>query len=81
MLQQVIIFAWNEANGERNKSKIPALFVKNQSRTFENQAPHKLQFLGLDFLFTAQSSDTVIAFKLHIIVVYYYDEESSFANI
>ena len=30
MLQQAIVVAWNEANGKKDKSKIPALFVKNQ---------------------------------------------------
>jgi hypothetical protein len=32
-------------------------------------------------LFTDQSSDRVIAFKLHNFVVYEYDENSSFTNI
>ncbi len=65
MLQKALIVAWNVANGEKDKSKIPALFVKNQSKNIENETPHKLQFLGLVSLFTAQSSDRVIAFKLH----------------
>ncbi len=69
VLQQAIIIAWNEANGKNEKSKIPALFVKNQIRNIENETPHKLQFLGLVSLFTAQSPDCVIAFKLHSFVV------------
>ena len=81
MLQKAIIVAWNEANGEKDKSKIPALFMKNQIRNTKNETPHKLQFLGLVLLFTAQSSDRVIAFKLHSFVVYNYDEDSSFTNI
>ena len=66
MLQQAILVAWNEANGDKNKTKIPAMFVKNQIRNDKNEALHKLQFLGIVSLFTAQSSDCVIAFKLHI---------------
>jgi hypothetical protein len=31
MLQQAIIVAGNEENGKKDKSKIPAMFVKNQS--------------------------------------------------
>ena len=77
MLQQAIIVAWNEANGKKDNSKIPALFVKNQITNIKNETPHKLQFLGLVSLFTAQSSDRVIAFKLHSFVVYDYDEKSS----
>ncbi len=81
MLLKAIIVAWNEANGKKDKSKIPALFVKNQSKNIENETPHKLQFLGLVSLFTAQLSDCVIAFKLHSFVLYDYDEDSSFTNI
>ena len=81
MLQQAIIVAWNEANGKKDNSKIPALFVKNQITNIKNETLHKLQFLGLVSLFTAQSSDRVIAFKLHSFVVYDYDEDSSFTNI
>ena len=81
MLQQAIIVAWNEANGKKDKSKIPVMFVKNQIRNIKNEAPHKLQLLGLVSLFTAQSSDCVIAFKLHSFVVHDYDEDSSFTNI
>ncbi len=80
-LQQAIVVAWNESNGEKDKSKIPALFVKNQIRNNENETPQKLQFLGLVSLFTAQSSDRVIAFKLHSFVVYDYDEGKKFTNI
>ncbi len=65
MLQQAIIIAWNEANGEKDKTKIPALLVKNQIRNNKNKTPHKLQFLGIVSLFIAQSPDCVIAFKLH----------------
>ena len=53
MLQQAIIVAWNEENGEKDKSKIPEMFVKNQIKNNKNEAPHKLQFLGLVSLFTA----------------------------
>ncbi len=81
MLQKAIIVAWNEANGKKNKSKIPALFVKNQIRNTKNETPHRLQFLGLVSLFTAQPSDQVIAFKLHSFVVYDYDEDSYLTNI
>ncbi len=81
MLQKAIIVAWNEANGKKDKSKIPALFVKNQIRNNKNETPHKLQLLGLVSLFTAQSSDRVIAFKLHSFAVYDYDEDGSFTNI
>ena len=81
MLQKTLIVAWNVANGKKNKSKIPALFVKNLSKNIENETPHKLQFLGLVSLFKAQSSDCVIAFKLHSFVVYDHDEKSSFTNI
>ncbi len=81
MLQQAIIVAWNEANGKKEKSKIPALFVKNQIRNIANKTPHKLQFLDLVSLFTAQSSDRVIVFKLRSFLVYEYDEDSSFTNI
>ena len=81
MLQKALIVAWNEANGDMVKSKIPLLFVKNQIRNNENQTPQKLQFLGLVSLFTAQSSDCVIALKFHSFVVYDYDEDSSFTNI
>ena len=81
MLQKALIVAWNEANGKKDKSKIPAMFVKNQSKNIENKAPHKLQFLGLVTLFTAQLSNCVIAFKLHSFVVYDYDEDTSFTNI
>ena len=55
--------------------------MKNQIRNIKNKTPHKLQFLGLVSLFTAQLSDRVIAFKLHSFVVYDYDEDSSFTNI
>jgi hypothetical protein len=75
MLQKALIVAWNVANGEKDKSKIPDMFVKNQSKNIENETPHKLQFLGLVSLFTSQSSDCVIAFKLHSFVVYDYDEK------
>ncbi len=44
MLQKALIVAWNVANGEKNKSKIPALFVKNQRKNIENETPHKLKF-------------------------------------
>ena len=81
MLQQAIIVAWNEANGKKDKSKIPAMFVKNQITNIKNKVPHKLQFLGFVLLFTAQSSDRAIAFKLHSFVLYDYDEDSSFTNI
>ncbi len=64
-----------------DKSKIPALFVKNKIRNTKNETPHKVQFLGLVLSFTVQSSDCVIAFKLHSFVVYDYDEDSSFTNI
>ncbi len=74
MLQKALIVAWNVANGEKDNSKIPSLFVKNQITKIKNETPHKLQFLGLVSLFTAQSSDRVIAFKLHSFVVYDYDE-------
>jgi hypothetical protein len=57
------------------------MFVKNQITKIKNETPHKLQFLGLVSLFTAQSSDCVIAFKLHSFVVYDYDEKKSFTNI
>ena len=30
MLQKAIIVDWNEANGEKDKSTIPVLFVQNQ---------------------------------------------------
>ncbi len=80
MLQKALIVAWNVANGEKDKSKIPALFVKNLSNNIENETPHKQQYLGLVSLFTAQSSDRVIAFKLHSFVVYDYDVKSSFTN-
>ena len=53
MLQQAIIVAWNEANGEKEKSKIPTLFMKNEIGKNKNETPHKLQFLGLVPLFTA----------------------------
>ena len=76
MLQQAIIAAWNEANGTNDEPKIPALFVQNHLRNNTNKTPHKLQFLGLVSLFTAQSSNRVIAFKLHSFVVYDYDEDS-----
>jgi hypothetical protein len=81
MLQKALIVAWNVANGKKDKSKIPALFEKNQSINIENETPHKLQFLGLVSLFTAQLSDRVIAFKLHSFFVYDYDEKSAFTNI
>ncbi len=81
MLQKALIVSWNVATGKNNKSKIPALFVKNQSKNIENETPHKLQFLGLVSLFTAQSSDRVIAFKLYSFVVYDYDEKNSLTNI
>ncbi len=81
MLQKAIIVAWNEANGKKDKSKIPAQFVKNQIRNIKNKNPHKLQFLGLVSLFTAQLSDHVNAFKLHSFVVYDYDEDNSFTKI
>ena len=81
MLQKAIIVAWNEANGEKDNSKIPALFVNNQITNIKNETPHKLQFLSLVSLFTAQLLDHVIAFKLHSFVVYNYDEDSSFTNI
>ena len=32
MLQHAILVACNEADGEKDKSKIPAMFVKNQIR-------------------------------------------------
>ena len=32
MLHKALIVAWIEANGDMDKSKIPALFVKNQIR-------------------------------------------------
>ena len=51
------------------------MFVKNQIINVKNEAPHKIQFLGLVSLFTAQSPDRVIAFKLHTFVVYDYDED------
>jgi hypothetical protein len=75
MLQKSLIFSWNVATGKKDKFKIPALFVKNQSKNIENESPHKLQFLGFVSLFTAQSSDRVIAFKIHSFVVYDYDEK------
>jgi hypothetical protein len=81
MLQKSLIVAWNVSTGEKDKSKIPALFVKNQSKNIENVSPHKLQFLGFVSLFTAQSSDRVIAFKLHSFVVYDYDEKQKLTNI
>ena len=81
ILQKALIVAWNEANGDMDKSKIPALFEKNQIRNNKNKTPQKLQFLGLVSLFTAQSSDRVISFKLHSFSVYDYDEDSSFTNI
>ena len=82
MLQQAIIVAWNEANGKKDNSKIPAMFIKNEIGKNENETPHKLQFIGLVSLFTAQSSDCVIAFKLHSFVIYYdYDKDSYFTNI
>ena len=65
MLQKAITVAWNEANGKMDKSTLPALFVQNQIRNIRNENPHKLQFLGLVSLFTAQSSDRVIDFNLH----------------
>ena len=73
MLQKSLIVAWNVANGKKDKSKIPALFVKNQITNIKNKTSHKLQFLGHVLLFTAQSSDRVISFKLHSFVVYDYD--------
>jgi hypothetical protein len=45
MLQQAIMVAWNEANGEKYKSKIPAMFVKNQIGNIKNEAPHMLKEL------------------------------------
>ena len=57
------------------------MLAKNQIRNIKNKAPQKLQFLGLVSLFTAQSSDRVIAFKLQSFVVYDYDENTSFTNI
>jgi hypothetical protein len=72
MLQKALIVAWNEANGKKDKSKITDMFVKNQSKNIKNETPHKLQFLGLVSLFTAQSSDRFIAFKLHSFVVSLY---------
>ena len=69
MLQQAIIVARNEANGKKDKFKIPAMIVKNQIGNIKIEAPHKLQFLGLVSLFTAQSSDRVIA--LSVIVFLY----------
>jgi hypothetical protein len=81
MLQKAIIVAWNEASNEKDISTIPVLFVKNQIRNNKNETPHKLQFLGLVSLFTAQSSDRVIAFKLHSFVAYDYDEKESITNI
>ena len=50
-------------------------------QNFKNKALHKLQFLGLVSLFTAQSSDFVTAFKLRSFDVYDYDEDSCFTNI
>jgi hypothetical protein len=47
MLQKALTVAWNEANGEKDKSTLPALFVQNQIRNNKNKTPHKLQFLGL----------------------------------
>ena len=81
MLQQAIIVACNEANGEKDKSKIPEMLAKNQSRNIKNKTLQRLQFLGRVSLFTAQSSNCVIAFKLHSFGVYDYDEDSSFTNI
>ncbi len=81
MLQQAIIVALNEANGKKDNSKIPTLFIKNEIRNNKNKTPHKLQFLGLVSFFTAQSSDRVIAFKLHSFVIYDYDKDSFFTNI
>jgi hypothetical protein len=81
MLQKALTVAWNEANGKTDKCTLPALFVRNQIRNNKNETPHKLQFLGLVSLFTAQSSDRVIAFKLHSFVVYDYDEKTSFTKI
>ena len=37
MLQQEIIVACNEADGEKDKSKIPAMFVKNQIRNIKTR--------------------------------------------
>ncbi len=54
MLQKALIVSWNVANGKKDKSKIPALFVKNLSNNIENETPHKQQFLGLVSMFTAQ---------------------------
>jgi hypothetical protein len=34
MLQKAIIVAWNEANGKKDKSKIPALFVKKSDQKY-----------------------------------------------
>jgi hypothetical protein len=81
MLQKALTVAWNEANGEKEKSTLPELFVQNQIRNIKNETPHKLQFLGIVSLFTAKSSDRVIAFKLHSFVVYDYDEKESITNI
>ena len=39
MLQNALIVAWNEANGDQDKSKTPALFVKNQIRNNEIETP------------------------------------------
>jgi hypothetical protein len=36
MLQKALTVAWNEANGKKDKSKLPALFVQNQIRNNKN---------------------------------------------
>ena len=81
MPQQAIIVACNDVDGKKEKSKIPVIFVQSQIRNIENEALHKLQFLGLVSLFTNQLSDSVISFKLHSFLVYDYDEENCFTKI
>ena len=64
MLQQAIIVAWKNVEGERDKSKIPAIFI-NYCMIFVTIIFRTATNSGFVSLFTAQLSDRVIAFKLH----------------
>ena len=77
MLQQAITVACNDADGKINSLKIPEFFSCHPNK----HSPHKLEYLGVVSLFTAQSSDQVIAFKLHSFVVYIFDEKKGYTNI
>ena len=69
MLRHAVIVACNDAYGSTSTSV--QLFLKDISL---EEAQQPIQFLGFVSLFTTPASDCVVAFKLHLFLIYKYDE-------